>query len=1085
MASRSCSSAGIFILLPAFGARGLSTCSARRLLFHVAEGVARPRLFIGYLLRVGRIPDIRRVFQYHGAEHKAIAAYENDVELTPESAQQFTTAARALRHELPADGHGRHDRRVLVRRRARRSRSLIAVPARADPGDRGLAYEVIRFAAKHMDRRWVRVLDEARPRAAAADDARADLDQLEVAIASLRAVMTAEQLAEVDARAAAVTCAGRIGPPERVAGPGSRSAPCRPLTWTEHELLATDHVAEPLIAGGVRCHGGFDGDGRYLSPRTRYRVPAIDAWQQPHREQFGTELLDVPLSTWPETYPERRAGEVPARARASASRSITSLTRIGTVEGFGAMIRYAQRRRPAALLRRERRRHRARAPRPRAVRGARARRSRVGTTKPGTSRCGSRRATSRSSTRSPRTRPHDDARAHGHRAAAAARARPAEDPRGRWRSAASSPTSTSTLEMMIRRMISILLFIEISAFHTFAWAEAVLSDTDLVAGDGEAARARVATSAPDETPHVEYLQPRSPRCATARSSASRAASIAGHRGRSARSGTRGLDRVARRRAASRTCTLTLREVEHALDGNPRRDELLEEFHALGSIRPTTTDVRAASTDEDRHEVRHLLRAPAAASVGRGLRVQLLQDALEQCELADTLGIQYVLGGRAPLPRGVLALERARGVPRRGVAAHEAHPPRSRHRADAAAVQPSGPRRRAHRHARPRLGRPRRLRHRRVVVGGRARRLPHRPDREARDVGGGAARRGALHDRGAVHRPRRQVRHDAAPQRRARSRARSRTRRCGWRAAAATRSTSPRRRASARSAFAFVDPEEARHWVDDYYATLAARGRADRRRGQPEHRVRHDVHVPPRRGRGARARPRGRELLRLLARALLRVRPPPARRAPTCGPSTSSGGPSRATTRRRCTPRPRTTTGSAPRSSRTGVGGLRGAVGTPDQIREYLRRYEECGVDQVIFVLPGGQEPPRAHHGEPRAVRPRGAARVHASATRSAERDKAQRLAPVIDAGDGAQAGRGPPAAADRRLRLSRRSRARSPTGRAPTTSTSCSTSSPSRPRPATASSRTSSADPATSADDEEWWSTCGPCSFAEELASRR
>ena len=40
---------------------------------------------------IGRIPDIRRVFQYHGAEHKAIAAYENDVEVTPESAQRFST----------------------------------------------------------------------------------------------------------------------------------------------------------------------------------------------------------------------------------------------------------------------------------------------------------------------------------------------------------------------------------------------------------------------------------------------------------------------------------------------------------------------------------------------------------------------------------------------------------------------------------------------------------------------------------------------------------------------------------------------------------------------------------------------------------------------------------------------------------------------------------------------------------------------------------------------------------------------------------------------------------------------------------
>ena len=70
--------------------------------------------------------------------------------------------------------------------------------------------------------------------------------------------------------------------------------------------------------------------------------------------------------------------------------------------------------------------------------------------------------------------------------------------------------------------------------------------------------------------------------------------------------------------------------------------------------------------------------------------KLLQDALEQCELADKLGFQYVLGGRAPLPRGVLPLQRARGVPRRGVAAHEEHPARSRHRADAAARSTTRP-----------------------------------------------------------------------------------------------------------------------------------------------------------------------------------------------------------------------------------------------------------------------------------------------------------------------------------------------------------------------------------------------------------
>ena len=46
--------------------------------------------------------------------------------------------------------------------------------------------------------------------------------------------------------------------------------------------------------------------------------------------------------------------------------------------------------------------------------------------------------------------------------------------------------------------------------------------------------------------------------------------------------------------------------------------------------------------------------------------------------------------------------------------------------------------------------------------------------------------------------------------------------------------------------------------------------------------------------------------------------------------------------------------SAPRSSRTGIGSLRGAVGTPDQVRDLLRRYEEVGVDQIIFVAQAGK-----------------------------------------------------------------------------------------------------------------------------------
>ena len=71
----------------------------------------------------------------------------------------------------------------------------------------------------------------------------------------------------------------------------------------EAELLADHTMAEPLIAGGVRCHGGFDEDGRYVSPRTKFRVPAIEAWQAQPTALFGNDMLDIPLEPWPEHMP--------------------------------------------------------------------------------------------------------------------------------------------------------------------------------------------------------------------------------------------------------------------------------------------------------------------------------------------------------------------------------------------------------------------------------------------------------------------------------------------------------------------------------------------------------------------------------------------------------------------------------------------------------------------------------------------------------------------------------------------------------------------------------------------------------------
>jgi hypothetical protein len=134
------------------------------------------------------------------------------------------------------------------------------------------------------------------------------------------------------------------------------------------------------------------------------------------------------------------------------------------------------------------------------------------------------------------------------------------------------------LEMMLRRMIS-LLFIEISAFHTFAWAEEVLSDTELVAGDGEAA-AIVRCIRADETPHVDYLR-------TALTEM-RDRTFVGESGKKV-AGTEVIgtlwdhllaDSLGVRRDA--LVRQTLGELEHALEGNPRKPELVEGFHAHAS-----------------------------------------------------------------------------------------------------------------------------------------------------------------------------------------------------------------------------------------------------------------------------------------------------------------------------------------------------------------------------------------------------------------------------------------------------------------------------------------------------------------------
>jgi uncharacterized protein YqhQ len=168
--------------------------------FVVVEGGIRVSIFVLYILVISLLPDLRRVFQYHGAEHKAINALEAGEELTPENVQRFS-----LIHPRCGTAFllwvmviaifvfafiGQPSWPWLIASR------ILLLPVIA-----GLAYEVIRFAGKHTDNRllmallapglWLQRLTTREP----------SLDQLEVSIRALREVLRLEgQERPVDAR---------------------------------------------------------------------------------------------------------------------------------------------------------------------------------------------------------------------------------------------------------------------------------------------------------------------------------------------------------------------------------------------------------------------------------------------------------------------------------------------------------------------------------------------------------------------------------------------------------------------------------------------------------------------------------------------------------------------------------------------------------------------------------------------------------------------------------------------------------------------------------------------------------------------
>ena len=109
------------------------------------------------------------------------------------------------------------------------------------------------------------------------------------------------------------------------------------LDYTREELLSSGRYAAPLIAGGVRCHGGFEADGSYRSPRTLHRAPAVEAWQA-RLAREGAPLIEIPRALMPPQYPNVAQSTLLLR-NGVRDPIVRTLTIISIVEGFGAIIR--------------------------------------------------------------------------------------------------------------------------------------------------------------------------------------------------------------------------------------------------------------------------------------------------------------------------------------------------------------------------------------------------------------------------------------------------------------------------------------------------------------------------------------------------------------------------------------------------------------------------------------------------------------------------------------------------------------------------------------------------------------------------
>ncbi|MEE0434666.1 MAG: DUF1385 domain-containing protein [Peptococcaceae bacterium] len=182
----------LFFLLPVVIAHFLQPLIPGTFLQNIFEGLVRVGVFLLYLVLITRMKEIRRVFQYHGAEHKTIHCYEAGEALTPENAAKHTRLHPRCGTSFlfivmiisifvfALVGVENFAWRLLSR--------VLLLPVIA-----GVSYEVLRFCGKHMDKAWVRAIAWPGMQLQRLTTAEPDASMLEVAIHSLQKVRAREE----------------------------------------------------------------------------------------------------------------------------------------------------------------------------------------------------------------------------------------------------------------------------------------------------------------------------------------------------------------------------------------------------------------------------------------------------------------------------------------------------------------------------------------------------------------------------------------------------------------------------------------------------------------------------------------------------------------------------------------------------------------------------------------------------------------------------------------------------------------------------------------------------------------------------